>query len=196
MQALHLLLIVGAAFASPADRPQRLEGERPPKPERPQRPEGGERPDRPQRPEGGERPQEGDDSDSETHEITIVQSWSQETDYPRVTQVKVPATEEGVKLPVVIQLHGNGGQGSVESLSYLGDGVIIAAPSGYERSWNVNAEKSKADDVAFILELIRRVVEEIPAADADDVTLLGTSNGAAISYRLLIETGIDRPFRR
>jgi len=131
-----------------------------------------------------------------TFEITIVQSWSQETDYSRVTEVKVPATEAGVKLPVIIDLHGNGGQGNVGRLSYLGDNVIIAAPSGYERSWNVNAEKSKADDVAFLLELIQKVVEQHPAADANDVTLLGTSNGAAITYRMLIETGIDRPFHR
>jgi len=131
-----------------------------------------------------------------TFEITIVQSWSQETDYSRVTEVKVPATEAGVKLPVIIDLHGNGGQGNVDRLSYLGDNVIIAAPSGYERSWNVNAEKSKADDVAFLLELIQKVVEQHPAADANDVTLLGTSNGAAITYRMLIETGIDRPFHR
>ena len=41
-----------------------------------------------------------------TFEITIVQSWSQETDYSRVTEVKVPATEAGVKLPVIIDLHG------------------------------------------------------------------------------------------
>jgi len=131
-----------------------------------------------------------------TFEITIVQSWSQETDYPRVTEVKVPATEAGVKLPVIIDLHGNGGSGNTGRLSYLGDNVIIAAPNGYERSWNVNAEKSKADDVAFLLELIQKVVEENPAADANDVTLLGTSNGAAITYRMLIETGIDRPFHR
>merc|ERR1719436_70589 len=46
-------------------------------------------------------------SDGGTFEITIVQSWSQETDYSRVTQVQVPATEAGVKLPVIIDLHGN-----------------------------------------------------------------------------------------
>ena len=81
-------------------------------------------------------------------------------------------------------------------LSYLADGAVIVAPSGYERSWNVNNEGSKADDVSFILELISRVAEEHPAADANNVNLIGTSNGAAIIYRLLIATGIDRPFQR
>ena len=54
----------------------------------------------------------------------------------------------------------------------------------------------QADDVSFILELIARVAEDHPAADANNVNLIGTSNGAAIIYRLLIATGIDRPFHR
>merc|ERR1712013_90733 len=128
--------------------------------------------------------------------ITIVQSWSQETNYARVTQVQVPPTTAGQKVPMVIDLHGNGGQGNLRRLSYLADGAVIVAPSGYERSWNVNNEKSKADDVSFILELIARVAEDHPAADANNVNLIGTSNGAAIIYRLLIATGIDRPFHR
>jgi len=135
-------------------------------------------------------------SDGGTFEITIVQSWSQETDYARVTQVQVPPTTAGQKVPMVIDLHGNGGQGNLRRLSYLADGAVIVAPNGYERSWNVNNEGSKADDVSFILELISRVAEEHPAADANNVNLVGTSNGAAIIYRLLIATGIDRPFQR
>merc|ERR1719462_973 len=135
-------------------------------------------------------------SDGGTFEITIVQSWSQETNYARVTQVQVPPTTAGQKVPMVIDLHGNGGQGNLRRLSYLADGAVIVAPSGYERSWNVNNEKSKADDVSFILELIARVAEDHPAADANNVNLIGTSNGAAIIYRLLIATGIDRPFHR
>merc|ERR1712107_618897 len=135
-------------------------------------------------------------SDGGTFEITIVQSWSQETNYARVTQVQVPPTTAGQKVPMVIDLHGNGGQGNLRRLSYLADGAVIVAPSVYERSWNVNNEKSKADDVSFILELIARVAEDHPAADANNVNLIGTSNGAAIIYRLLIATGIDRPFHR
>merc|ERR1712002_750564 len=135
-------------------------------------------------------------SDGGTFEITIIQSWSQETDYARVTQVQVPPTTAGQKVPMVIDLHGNGGQGNLRRLSYLADGAVIVAPSGYERSWNVNNEKSKADDVSFILELIARVAEDHPAADANNVNLIGTSNGAAIIYRLLIATGVDRPFHR
>merc|ERR1712228_584886 len=132
-------------------------------------------------------------SDGGTFEVTIVQSWSQETNYARVTQVQVPPTTAGQKVPMVIDLHGNGGQGNLRRMSYLADGAVIVAPNGYERSWNVNNEGSKADDVSFILELISKVAEAHPAADANNVNLIGTSNGAAIIYRLLIATGIDRP---
>ena len=78
----------------------------------------------------------------------------------------------------------------------MGDECIIVAPDGYERSWNVYTEKSKADDVSFILDLITKIGAEIPAADMDNVNIIGTSNGAALTYRLMIETGADRPFRR
>ena len=91
---------------------------------------------------------------------------------------------------------GNGGQGNVGRLSYLGDAVVIVAPNGYERSWNINNEASKADNVSFLLALITKVTADFPAADSNDVTIIGTSNGAAMIYRLLIETGKDRPFHR
>ena len=42
---------------------------------------------------------------------------------------------------------------------------MIVAPNGYKKSWNVNKEKSKADDVGFILELITKVLEEEAYAD-------------------------------
>merc|ERR550517_2063604 len=62
--------------------------------------------------------------------------------------------------------------------------------------WNVYNEKSKADDVSFILDLITKVVEENPVVNRSDVTILGTSNGAAMIYRLLLETDRNRPFHR
>jgi len=76
------------------------------------------------------------------------------------------------------------------------DNVVIVCPSGYERSWNVYVEKSRADDVSFILDLITKIGTDIPAADMNDVSIIGSSNGAALTYRLLIETGMDRPFHR
>jgi len=130
-------------------------------------------------------------------ELELVQSWSQETDYTRTAKVAVPATTAGQKVPVVFHLHGNGGQGNTRPVGgWLGDDCIIVAPDGYERSWNVYTEKSKADDVSFILDLITKIGTDIPAADMNNVNIIGTSNGAALTYRLMIETGADRPFKR
>ena len=131
----------------------------------------------------------------------------------RTAKVSVPTTTAGQKVPVVLHLHGklsslsnkipscnfvgNGGQGNTIVLSsWLGEDCVIVSADGYERSWNIFTEKSKADDVAFILELIAKVGAEIPAADMNNVNIIGTSNGAALTYRLMIETGSDRPFRR
>lgn len=60
---------------------------------------------------------------------------------------------------------------------------------------NIYFEKSKADDVQFILDLIAKIGEEIPEADMDNVNIAGSSNGAAMIYQLLLNTGADRPFR-
>jgi len=136
-------------------------------------------------------------SAASTTTFKIKQTWSQETDYDRTAEVSIPATSAGEKVPVVIHLHGNGGQGNTNVLgSWLGDIAVIVSATGYERSWNVVKEKSKADDVSFILDLIAKVGAEIPAADMNNVAILGTSNGAALTYRLMIETGKDRPFRK
>jgi len=130
--------------------------------------------------------------------LSISQTWAQEpAGYERTALVTVPATTAGQKVPVVFHLHGNGGQGNTRPVgSWLGDDCIIVAPNGYERSWNVYTEKSKADDVGFILDLIAKIGAEIPAADMNNVNIIGTSNGAALTYNLIIQTGADRPFRR
>jgi len=132
-------------------------------------------------------------------QLTIEQIWPQEpTGYTRTAEVVVPTTTAGQKLPVVIFLHGNGGQGNTQPIEkvFTEDNVVIVCPSGYERSWNVYTEKSKADDVSFILDLIKKIGTDIPAADMNDVNIIGSSNGAALTYRLMIETGLDRPFHR
>ena len=43
-------------------------------------------------------------------------------------------------------------------------------------SRNVYSEKSKADDVQFILDLITKIAEEIPAADMNNVNIAGKEN--------------------
>merc|ERR1719315_558904 len=97
---------------------------------------------------------------------TIRQSWSQEPGgYDRTALVRVPPSTAGQTFPVVLDLHGNGGQGNLQRLSRtLGNTVVLVAPNGYERSWNIIKEKSKAPDVEFLLELIR-TVGDLPEAD-------------------------------
>jgi len=135
---------------------------------------------------------------AEERTLEIQQTWSQEpAGYTRTAKLAIPATSAGQKVPVVIHLHGNGGQGNTKPFeAFLGDDCVIVAPDGYERSWNVYSEKSKADDVQFILDLIAKIGQEIPAADMNNVNIAGSSNGAALTYLLLISTGADRPFKR
>jgi len=135
---------------------------------------------------------------AETKTLTISQTWSQEPNgYERTATLAIPETAAGEKVPVVFHLHGNGGQGATQPFgNFLGDKCIIVAPDGYERSWNVYAEKSKADDVQFVLDLIAKIAAEVPQADMNNVNIAGTSNGAALTYQLMINTGSDRPFKR
>merc|ERR1711936_335944 len=197
-------------------RPFQPGGGRPPRPvglpnrPRPQRPfqgqqgqgpfqgQGGQRPNLGQ-PGSGNRPENQNPTTGTATSVTVRQRWSQEPQgFDREATLKLPQVlpADGKKLPLVVDLHGNGGQGNVRRLSFLGDSVAVVAPNGYQRSWNVYNEKSKADDVSFILDLIKKVVEENPVVDRNDVTIMGTSNGAAMIYRLLLETGRDRPFHR
>jgi len=158
--------------------------------------------------EGGNRPgsgppqsatpvQEGTSETGYERTINVRQTWAEEpAGYDREALVKVPPSSPGKKWPVLLDLHGAGGRGNLRRLSDISDSFVIVAASGYNRFWNVYSEKTKADDVDFLLKLIKKVGEDIPEADTDDVTIVGTSNGAGMIYRLLIETKNPRPFKR
>jgi len=130
--------------------------------------------------------------------LEIEQTWAQEPNgYKRTALVSVPATSAGQKVPVVVTLHGSGGNANTKIWEkFLGDDCVIVAPQGYKNQWNVYSEKPKSDDVQFILDLIAKVGKEIPSADMNNVNIAGTSNGAAMTYLLMIATGADRPFKR
>ena len=89
-------------------------------------------------------------------EYFIRQSWSQEHDFPRPYHVHVPANPDHRKLPVFIFLHGNGGTALGTMPGFLRQHPTMAAryvmvfPDGYLKSWNIVAERSKADDRTFI----------------------------------------------
>ena len=132
----------------------------------------------------------------------MTQTWDQEpAGYDRTATAYLPDTPAtSGKLPVVIDLHGFGGKG-MKRWKDIGDQIIFVGADGYctegsPCSWNVFGEPSKAPDTEFILELIAKIGTEIPEADMDNVNIVGTSNGAALTYLLTLSTGSDRPFRR
>ena len=126
-------------------------------------------------------------------EYFIRQSWSQEQDFPRPYHVSVPANPDDRKLPVLIFLHGNGGNAKGAMNGFLKQRPTIAAryvtvfPDGYRESWNTSAERSKAEDRKFI----EAIVEKLAACDnvqPDNFTIMGVSNGAALANQLAIES--------
>lgn len=108
-----------------------------------------------------------------------------------------------VKLPLVIALHGRGGNGAgMRILTRKGfnhlaerDGFIVVYPDGIERNWNDGrmdeeandrAHRDNIDDVGFISALIDYMIEDYNT-DPKRVYLTGISNGAIMSYRLACE---------
>lgn len=126
-------------------------------------------------------------------EYFIRQSWSQEQNFPRPYHVDVPTNSDNRKLPVLIFLHGNGGNAREAMRGFLRQHPMIAAgyvtvfPDGYLKSWNISAERSKADDLKFI----EAIVEKLAACDniqPDQFSIMGVSNGAALANQLAIES--------
>jgi poly(3-hydroxybutyrate) depolymerase len=126
-------------------------------------------------------------------EYSIRQSWSQEQDFPRPYQVNVPANPDNRKLPVLIFLHGNGGNarsamsGFLKQHPTMARRYVMVFPNGYLKSWNISAERSKADDRRFI----EAIVEKLAAYEnvqSDNFTIMGNSNGAALANQLAIES--------
>lgn len=120
--------------------------------------------------------------------FTIRQTWHQEPDgFDREVYVRAPKDADG-KVPVILYFHGNGGQAS-RSLGMLGymEDVLFLAPQGYERSWNIFGERSEAPDVEFLKQILQRIPRNYPQADMENLVLIGSSNGAGIINRIMIE---------
>jgi polyhydroxybutyrate depolymerase len=122
----------------------------------------------------------------------------------RTFHVRVPQSyNKSVQLPLVIALHGRGGNGeSMILVTRKGfdklsdeDGFIVVYPDGIELNWNdgrmdeeVNdrAHKKNIDDVGFISALIDSMIKNYNA-DPKRIYVTGISNGAIMSYRLACE---------
>ena len=135
-------------------------------------------------------------STGNTTQFTINQTWKQQPNgFKREVFVLQPK-ETNQKPPVVIFFHGNGGMasGALGRFRYLGN-VLLVAPQGYERSWNIHGERSEAPDVEFVRQLLKELPRRFPNADYTNITLIGSSNGAGLLYRLMIEMD-EKPFNR
>ena len=130
---------------------------------------------------------------AETQILHIRQTWSQEPEgFDRELHVGLPKAKEA-KVPVIVFFHGNGGTAarSLKEWTSLFPNHLVVAAQGYLKSWNIHGERSKAPDVAFFRQLMAKILETYPFADPANVTLAGSSNGAALIHRLLIE--VDEP---
>jgi len=117
--------------------------------------------------------------------------------------VHVPKSYHGERTPMLVALHGGGGDDGFQAddskyrlISKSEDaGFIAVFPNGYSRfpsgilaTWNAGnccgaAQKGNIDDVGFIREVIHRV-ERQAAIDPRRVFATGMSNGAMMSWRL------------
>ncbi len=130
-------------------------------------------------------------------EYHVIQSWSQEANLKRPYLVRVPAgpSIRPEKLPVLIFLHGNGGNarnamnGFVRAHDRLASRFITVFPEGYLRSWNIVSERSKADDLNFIESIVREI-SRFSNVRSDDFTIMGSSNGAALTNQIAIESDL------
>ena len=118
--------------------------------------------------------------------LSITQTWPQQPGgFTRTAAVLVPASAG--PHPVVIMLHGAGGNSSF--INYMNpylNNVIRVAPNGYQNGWNIDGTGDKAPDVAFIRDLIA-LIKTYDNVDAGRISILGYSNGSGLTNRLIIE---------
>jgi polyhydroxybutyrate depolymerase len=117
--------------------------------------------------------------------------------------VHVPKSYRGAPTPMLVALHGGGGDADFQAddskykliSKSEAAGFIAVFPNGYSRfesgalaTWNAGtccgaAQKNNIDDVGFIREVIHRV-ERQASIDPKRIFATGMSNGAMMSWRL------------
>jgi polyhydroxybutyrate depolymerase len=118
----------------------------------------------------------------------------------RTYLIHIPASDFHRSMPILIVLHGGGGDGeSMVNLTNGGfdqlsdkKGFIVVYPDGMEKHWNdgrnetetgYETHEENTDDVGFISALIDNLIKKFNA-DSKRVYVTGMSNGAIMSYRL------------
>ncbi|MEL6107312.1 MAG: hypothetical protein AAFU85_14835 [Planctomycetota bacterium] len=131
-------------------------------------------------------------------EYDVEQSWSQERNFRRPYFVNVPRSQGlAKKLPVLVFLHGNGGnaknamRGWLRNRKQITSQFITVFAQGYRESWNIVSERSKANDLEFIESIVRDIAR-YDNVDANGFTVMGSSNGAALVNQLAIESRLPQ----
>ena len=126
------------------------------------------------------------DSLSDVSQLSHTQSWSQETSYKRVALIKYP-NSDAQSHPVLVVLHGANSNAYSMMSRYLNlDNYILVALQGYDNRWNIQTESTEADDLDYIENIINQL-KTYSDVDANNISLLGSSNGAAMVNRAMIE---------
>ncbi len=109
-------------------------------------------------------------------------------------------TESLDPVPLVLSLHGGGGNGE-QTCSLAGgiqelaerEGFLVACPEGIENNWNDGradnsnrAHVEDIDDVGFLLALIEQLAKT-HNLDRDQIYVTGASNGGMMSLRMACE---------
>lgn len=104
----------------------------------------------------------------------------------------IPTHAKGVILPLIVGLHGGGGNPKrfekytkFSELAEKSASFIMVYPKGIDKHWNDGRKKlnAKVDDVKFISSLINIV----PRVDKEEVYVTGMSNGGLMAQRLACE---------
>lgn len=116
----------------------------------------------------------------------------------RTFLIYAAAKHSTTPVPLILLLHGGGGNGSgMEKLTERGfnrradrDGAVIVYPDGIGKGWNdgrtdlrSKAVSEQVDDIGFLRELPRYIAQLFPINPAK-VYAAGISNGGLMSYRL------------
>ena len=124
-------------------------------------------------------------------EFTITERIDGE-DVNRLVIIHAPEDlDEDVSYPVVFAFHGFGGrpQSFVNQLRRLVNehNFVGVYPQGHQESWNLGAEPSTADELAFVDQIMERLSESRQLQGTRRVGF-GTSNGAGMIHTLAANT--------